>query len=390
MVLEFYLVKVQHIRAPKHLLFLVSEDWYFVSHRLTLAQQAMSEGYKVSVLCNVNNHGAVIKRAGIEVIPLAFNRSDTGLLANVRLLINLIFILRRLAPDILHNVAQKPVLFGTMAGLLCRTPKIVNAFGGLGTLFSSTTMKARLARYGLSMVYRLLFLSKRTHIIVQNRDDDYWLSHSLHIPRDRVSLIRGAGVDVTHFVPEPQVAPSVVVTLVARMLRNKGIVEFCGAARILESRGLQARFLLVGDPDPLNPTSLSAAELRVLTENSSLEWLGRIDDIRGVWLMSDISVLPSYREGLPLSLLESAAMGKPIITTDVPGCREVVENGINGFLVPPKDPLALADAIEKLVLNPELREQFGRASRERAVKEFSSERVIADTLALYEHSSHCA
>lgn len=376
--------------AERSILFLVSEDWYFVSHRLTLAQRAMSEGYKVSVLCNVNNHGSVIKRAGIEVIPLAFNRSDTGLLANVRLLINLFFILRRLAPDILHNVAQKPVLFGTIAGLLCRTPKIVNAFGGLGTLFSSTTMKARLARYGLSMVYRLLFLSKRTHIIVQNRDDDYWLSHSLHIPRARVSLICGAGVDVTHFAPAPQVATSVVVTLVARMLRNKGIVEFCEAVSILESRGLQARFLLVGHPDPLNPTSLSAAELRVLTENSSLEWLGRIDDIRGVWLMSDISVLPSYREGLPLSLLESAAMGKPIITTDVPGCREVVENGINGFLVPPKDPLALADAIEKLVLNPELREQFGLASRERAVKEFSSERVIADTLALYEHSSHCA
>jgi glycosyltransferase involved in cell wall biosynthesis len=223
-------------------------------------------------------------------------------------------------------------------------------------------------------------------MIVQNSDDQSWLGDQLGIPESRISLIRGAGVDVDYYSPKPLVdAPSVpVVTLVARMLRDKGVVEFCEAARILKSRGVAVRFLLVGDPDPLNPTSLTEPELLDLT-NIGVEYLGRSNDIKAIWHESDISVLPSYREGLPLSLLESAAMGKPIVTTDVPGCREVVDDGVNGFLVPPKDPEALANAIEKLAVDPDLRRQFGRASRERAVKEFSSDRVIADTLALYEY-----
>lgn len=375
--------------SGKKITYLVSEDWYFASHRLPLAQRAIMEGYKVSVMCNVDKHASVIQCAGIDVIPLKFSRSDVGLFANIRFFIALIFILRRADPDILHNVAQKPVLFGTWAGLVCRTPKIINAFGGLGTLFSSSSLRSRFARGCLSLVYRILFLSKRTHMIVQNNDDESWLRDQLGIPESRISLIRGAGVDVAYYTPSSAFVPSStpVITLVARMLRDKGVVEFCEAVRILKSRGVAGRFLLVGDPDPLNPTSLSELELAELT-NIGVDYLGRSDDIRGIWQMSDISVLPSYREGLPLSLLESAAMGKPIVTTDVPGCREVVDDGVNGFLAPPKDPEALANAIEKLVVNPELREQFGLASRERAVKEFSSERVIADTIALYRLPSH--
>ena len=374
------------VGAASRILYFVAEDWYFVSHRLALAQEALQRGYKVAVLCRVSKHKNVIESAGIEVIPLSIDRSDAGLLANALLFFRVLKIVQELGPVVLHNVAQKPILIGTLVGLMCRVPRIVNAFGGLGTLFSSFSIRSRFARACLSLFYRVLFLSKRTHMIVQNNDDKSWIRDGLGVPLTRLSLIRGAGVDIDYYSPNPpMVAPSApVITLVARMLRDKGVVEFCDAVRILKSRGVAARFWLVGAPDPLNPSSLTEPELLDFTK-IGVEYLGRSNDIKGIWQESDISVLPSYREGLPLSLLESAAMGKPIVTTDVPGCREVVDDGVNGFLVPPKDPKALADAIEKLAVDTDLRWQFGRASRERAVKEFSSDRVIADTLTLYEY-----
>lgn len=367
-------------------MFFVAEDWYFVSHRLCLAKRLVRKGIKVGVICRVGQCGDLIAGEGIAVFAVEIDRSSRNLMRNLLLTIKVSRILLHHPPLVLHNVAQKSILIGTLAALLCGVPRVINAFTGLGSAFMSDKWRLRTFATLLSWMYKLLLLSSRMHVIVQNHDDMTWVCKTLNVPNSRVSLIRGAGVDIDYFSPS-LAAPSTsvpVVTLVARMLRDKGVVEFCEAARILKSRGVAARFLLVGDPDPLNPTSLTEAQLLDFTK-IGVEYLGRSNDIKGIWQESDISVLPSYREGLPLSLLESAAMGKPIVTTDVPGCREVVDDGVNGFLVPPKDPEALANAIEKLALDPELRRRFGRASRKRAVKEFSSDRVIADTLVLYEY-----
>ena len=378
---------------PKKLLFFVAEDWYFVSHRLTLAEKAISAGFDVSIVCRESEHGDQIRAAGIKLIPLEMHRSTLNPFSNLILFWQIFRVLRSERPDVLHNVAQKPVVLGTLAARLAGVPRIVNALGGLGIVFSSDRLRNRLLRRVFALVYRMVLSARNVTLILQNRENLEWFIGVVGLNETNTTLIRGAGVDVGEFQSDHNaIARTIpVVTLVARLLRAKGIVEFIKAAHILNARGCEATFLLVGDSDKLNPEALSHEELHRLLRESKVQWLGRRSDIKQIWQDSDISVLPTYYpEGVPLSLLESAAMGKPIITTDVPGCNDLVIDGLNGFLVPPKDPLALADAIEKLVLNPELREQFGRASRERAVKEFSSERVIADTLALYEHSSHCA
>lgn len=368
----------------KKLIYFVSEDWYFCSHRLELGVSANNAGFDVYVMCNVSKHGKIIEQAGLKVIPLDIDRSNTGIYSNVKVFFSICRVFRNLRPDLLHNVAQKPVILGSIAAYLCGVPKVINALGGLGFIFISKDFKAKILKRVVSAIYKILFNSIRCNLIVQNKDDFAFFVENLSIQKHRICLIRGAGINIDSFPFQPLPPEPIKITLVARMLKDKGVFEFIEAAKLLQADFPSVVFQLVGNTDSKNPNSFSDDELNESCRNSNVRWLGRIDNILSVWKTSHIAVLPSYREGLPKSLLEAASVGRPIVTTDVPGCREVVIDGFNGYLVRPYSSKDLANKLSKLLTNTDLLPEMGLKSRELTVKYFSSVAVNNATLKLYE------
>lgn len=360
------------------LLFFVTEDWYFCSHRLTLAVAAREAGFEVVVVTRVREHGEVIRRAGLDLIPFEISRRGMNPFMELGALIRLTAIYRRGKPDLVHHVAMKPVLYGTLAARLAGVPHIVNALAGMGWLFTSAKLMARFIKPLVRLSFR--FLLRQTSVIVQNPDDAALMAS---VGLGRVCLIRGSGVDTEVFLPMPEPKGTPLVVLPARMLWDKGVGEFVEAARQLKARGVVARFALVGEPDPENPATVPEAQLAAWHAETVIEWWGQRANMPQVYAQAHIVCLPSYREGLPKSLLEAAACGRPIVTTDVPGCREIVRNGGNGVLVPVRDAPALAEALASLIADPDMRRRMGESGRAIAVSEFSQERVIAETLAAY-------
>jgi glycosyltransferase involved in cell wall biosynthesis len=292
-------------------------------------------------------------------------------------------IVRRFNPDIAHNVALKPVVTGTFGELLGRQGVVINALVGMGYIFTSTDTRASVVKPFLSRILKSLLSAKPVHVVIENPDDLNSLVNDGFVRQSQISLIRGAGVDLNAFPFHPEVVGPVVVTLVSRILRDKGVLEFIDAASQLQTRVPEVVFQIVGEPDLGNPSSIPQREIDSWKSLSNVKYLGRRSDIADILKGSHIVCLPSYREGLPKSLLEALSSGRPIITTDVPGCREVCDDGVNGLLVPARDSMALSNAIEKLAINPELRQAMGRAGRVRAESEFSNEIVCTQTLDLY-------
>jgi glycosyltransferase involved in cell wall biosynthesis len=369
---------------PK-LIYIISEDWFFCSHFLERAGAARDAGYDVAVMTREQVHGDRIRAAGIRVLPVNFNRRSINPVRELLSLLKICFACRQERPDVLHHVAAKAIFYGSLAALLCRhRPAIVNAPVGMGYVFSSEQFMARMLRPCLRLAYRLLLNPRHGRVIFENPDDAAWfINIGVVRPADAL-IIRGAGIDTGKFQPAPAPNAPPVVALAARMLRDKGVCEFVEAAHRLHDAGVAARFVLVGNPDPENPASIPMEQLRSWHGHKGVEWWGWRDDMAAVWHQVHIACLPSYREGLPKALLEAAACGLPIVTTDTVGCREVVKNGDNGMLVPVGNVQALAEALHVLIDDADLRIQMGGRSRARAEREFSSERVIGETLAVYE------
>jgi len=368
---------------PK-LMYLISEDWFFCSHFFERAVAARDAGYDVVVMAREQAHGQKIRTAGIRLLPVNFNRRGINPVKELALLLRIYLAYRRERPDVLHHIATKAVLYGSLAAIFfLRKPAIVNAPVGMGYVFSSREWLARLLRPILRLGYRLLLNPRRSRVIFENPDDvAHFVENGVVHPADAV-LIRGAGVDLRTFRPADFSAEPTVVALVARMLRDKGVYEFVEAAHRLHDAGVAARFVLVGDPDPENPASIPLQQLRSWNGHKGVEWWGWREDMVSTWHHAHIACLPSYREGLPKALLEAAACGLPIVTTDAVGCREVVRNGDNGLLVPIGDARALAQALHILIADADLRKRMGKQSRIRAECKFSSEQVVSETLAVY-------
>jgi glycosyltransferase involved in cell wall biosynthesis len=367
----------------KKILYFISEDWFFCSHFIERAIAASNAGYEVVVVTREKDHGQQIRQAGLKLISIEFERRSVNPLRELRLVQFLYRIYARERPDIVHHIAAKPIFYGTAVARLLGITSVVNAPVGMGYAFSSSDAKARLLRPFINMAYRLMLNPKGSRVIFENADDlNMFVKSGVARQQDTV-LIRGAGIDLKAFQPHPEPAGEPVVMLIARMLRDKGVMEFLGAAERLLASGVVARFVLVGDPDPGNPASISAETLQAWNGRCGVEWWGWRNDVAAALQQAHIVCLPSYREGLPKSLLEAAACGLPIVTTDAVGCRDVVEDGHNGYLVPVKECTSLAAALQKLINSPSLRSSMGQKSRIRAETEFSSERVIAETLAVY-------
>lgn len=366
------------------LVFFVTEDWYFCSHRLPIAVAARHAGYDVTVVTRVRAHGDVIRNAGLNLVPFEMSRRGNNPLRELACIWRLTRIYSSLRPDIVHHVAMKPVLYGTLAARLAQVPHIVNALAGLGFIFSSESLYARLLRPTIRLMLGKVL--RCGTVIVQNPDDAV-LVGTLGVSSERVRTVRSTGVDLTLFRVMPEADGIPHVMFIGRMLRDKGVLEFVMAARQLRTNGAQARFVLVGDTDPGNPAAIPRPQLIAWQAEGNVEWWGHRDDMPQVMSQAHIVCLPSYREGLPKVLVEAAACGRPIVTTNVPGCREAVRNGENGLLVPLRDINAMVEAIGYLIKNREVRERMGRRGREIAQSEFSVERVTCETLSIYRELS---
>ncbi|MHB1530200.1 MAG: glycosyltransferase family 4 protein [Acidiferrobacteraceae bacterium] len=366
----------------KKLFFLVTEDWYFCSHRLSLAIAAKEAGFEVTVLTRIRDHGDLIEKAGLRVIPFEMTRRGLNPVREFATLLQLFRFYRREQPDIVHHVALKPALYGGLAARWAGVPAI-NAVAGLGWMFTASSHTAHVLA---GIVPRWLAYALRgSDVIVQNPDD---FAQIRKLGVERLHLIRGAGVDMQAYVPKPAPSGPPLVMLASRMLWNKGIGELVAAAQILRQQGMVARFVLVGRSDTGNPAAVPDTQLRAWHDAGAIEWWGQKADMAAIWPQAHLACLPTfYGEGIPRALIEAAACGLPIVTTDAPGSREVVEHGVNGLLVPVKDSVALAETLKKLILDTDLRRRMGVASRVKAVAEFSQEIVIEQTLALYRHPS---
>ncbi len=368
------------------LLYLVTEDWYFWSHRLPIARAARDAGWEVLVATRVGNHGERIEREGFRLIPIKMRRRPLAPWREIATVAELIRIYRRERPGLVHHVAMKPVLYGSLAAAITGVPAVVNALAGMGYVFTSTAVKAWLLRPLVRAGFRWLLDRANARLVLQNPDDVAALSAGA-VAAKRIVLIRGSGVDTAAFAPAPEAGGTPVAVMVSRMLWDKGVGELVAAARLLKERNAPVDIVLVGPPDPENPASISEGQLRDWQASGDVAWWGERSDIAQIWAKSHIAVLPSHREGLPKSLLEAAACGRPLVAADVSGCREVVRPGETGILVLPHDPKSLADALERLATDPELRRRMGSAARELVKRELSQEVVVERTMALYRELS---
>ncbi len=370
----------------RKLLFLVTEDWYFCSHRLPVARAARDAGFEVVVATRVREHGERIRGEGFRLQPLSWRRRGDGIIGAAGAIGEIARLYRAERPDILHHVALKPVLFGAAAARLAfqqrEAPVRVAAITGLGSGLRPARIAARLGKPALGWALRLAARDGR--VIAQNPEDVAALI-GLGVAAERIALICGSGVDTGHFAPLPDPSgPAVTVALVARMLRSKGVLDAVAAVRRLRAQGAAIELVLAGPTDPDNPDSLDEAALRALAAEPGIEWLGQVEDVREVWSRAAIAVFPStYGEGVPKALLEAAACGRPIVAADMPGCREVVRHAETGLLVPPGDVAALAGAIVALADDPARRQAMGAAARALSEREFDDAAVAEQTLAVY-------
>ena len=367
--------------TQKKIVFFGTEDWFFLSHRINLGCACLREGWRVTVAARIQNHGDRILEEGFQLANLNLRRGGMNPILEFGSLVSILRVFITEKPDIVHLVGLKLILYGSFISLFFPKTIVVSAVSGLGTLFTTDHKKASLIRKAILLVLPRLLKRKNRWVIVQNKDDAE-LFRKIASP-DKIVLIPGAGVDIEHFSPSPEPAGIVTAAIVSRMLGEKGINEVVAATRILKEREVAVRIQLIGTPDPENPTSIPEDALQGWHNKGLVEWHGHRSDIAEVWTKAHIALLPSYREGFPKSLIEAMASGRPAITTDTIGCREVIEDGVSGILVPLHDAAAIADSIQKLVEDVALRRQMGAAARTRTETLFSDKIIAARTMRLY-------
>lgn len=380
--------KQQSSDRPK-LIFVITEDWFFCSHFLERGIATSKSGFDIVVAGNANQHATTITAAGLRYVPVDFARGSLNPFTLFAILCKLVRLYSEERASIVHHIALKPILLGTIAARFAGVQNVVNAPVGMGFVFASSSVKARLLRPLVQLALRFLMNPAGSKVIFENSDD---LNEHVKAEQVRIKdavLIRGAGVDLSLYERPRTVRQRPIVLLAARLLVSKGIREFVQAASILREQGAQAEYWLAGAIDEQNPDSIHHHEIADWTRSGLVKWLGFRSDMPELLASVDIACLPSfYREGLPKSLIEALAASLPVVTTDTVGCREVVTHGYNGLLVPPRDATALASALHQLIENPALRQKMGTCGRLRAEQEFSSERVIHETLAVYNGLLH--
>lgn len=369
---------------PLRILFVVNEASFFLSHRLPLACAARALGYDVHVATPGSDDVRRIRSEGFMHHAFPLDRKGINPLRDIRSIGALARIFAKARPDLIHTVTIKPVLYGGIAARLVGVPAVVSAISGLGYVFVGNGLPLRIVRAIVKTGYRFALKRERACVIVQNQEDRALITQDIGVNSDSVVLIPGSGVNLDQFRPsrEPDGLP--VIMLASRMLWDKGVGEFVAAAKRLRDEGISARFVLVGDTDSGNPAAVPTDRLVAWSDAGIVEWWGRREDMAQVLAQAHVVCLPSYyREGVPKILLEAAASGRPIITTDTPGCRDAVADGSSGILVRSRDVTGLANAVRRLIENPSLRLTMALQGRKMAEARFDVARVIDQTMDIY-------
>lgn len=367
------------------LLFLINVDSALLSHRLPIALAAKNTGYEVHIACCMTKFETKLMSLGFHVHPLTLDRQSTGIISNFKTFVEICRVLHIVKPDILHLVSIKPIILGSIAAKLMRVKKIIVAFSGLGFVYIAEGFVANLRRMFVALIYRFFLSGKNLVAIFQNGDDEHQITKICNLPQIQRKMIKGSGVNLETFSPSILPTDSVVIMFCGRLLIDKGIREFIGAAKIIQLELGRIRFVVAGKIDNGNPMSICQEELDKWVLEGIIEYWGHRDDMQNVLAQSSIVVLPSYREGLPKILIEAAASARPIITTDVPGCRDSIIPNKTGLLVRAKDYASLAAAIKKLIDNPKKCKTMGMAGRKLAEAQFDEKSVIKSHLEIYQN-----
>ena len=369
--------------SPRRLLYVVSEDYAFLLSRLPMARAAREAGYEVHVATNVNKRASEIEAEGFVLHPIRFRRGGLSPLAAIPTILAIRRIVGEIKPDVVHHVGLQCCVLGSLATVSYDVP-LVNAVTGLGYIFTSVKWRTRLLREGMVRLLPLLLNRTSSFVLVQNPDDRADLL-GLGIRQARMTLIPGSGIDTDALQPLSEPQGTITFGFAGRLLADKGIRALVAAHQILRDRGYDYNLLIAGNPDPVNPASIALSEVQQWSQTAGLTWLGHVDDIASFWRSCHVAVLPSHREGLPVSLLEAAACGRPLVATDAPGCREIVRDGETGLTVPIENPTALAEALLRLAQSPELRARYGAAARQLVVDKLSAKIIGSSIVALYDH-----
>jgi glycosyltransferase involved in cell wall biosynthesis len=362
-------------------------DWYLYNFRLSLAEALNDAGHDVLLVSPPGQYGPMLESLGFRWQSIPMERRSLNPLREFSLLMHLRQLLHSEKPDIVHGFTIKSAVYGSLAARAAGIQRRVNAVAGMGYVFISNDLKARLLRPVVRALMRLALGGRCSRLVLQNHDDVALFKSARVVDPSVIRLIHGSGVDCSMFVPvssDRSRCDEFRVLLASRLLWDKGIREYAEAARSLGKRDRPLRFLLAGDPDPGNPAAVPDAQLAEWQSEGIIACLGHVDDMAKLYASVDLVVLPSYREGLPKSLIEAAACGLPLVTTDVPGCREVVTNEVNGLIVPARDSGSLAAAIARIADDPDLASRLGRAARETAQQQFDVSIIVAQTLAVYD------
>ncbi len=365
----------------KKILFVVNVDWFFISHRLPLALEAIKKSYDVYISCGITDKKEYLESFGFKVHPLDLSRSNTGIKGEIKAFSEIYHVLKELNPDVIHFVTIKPVLYGGIASRFLNIGKKVFSISGLGFIFIKQGFKARVTKTVIKIMYKFAFGGKNSHVIVQNPDDKAVINSIVNVP---TTLIRGSGVDLSQYEYIEETNDNIKVSMACRLLKDKGIFEYIEATKILKQKFPNVEFELYGDIDIHNPASLTLDDIQNIKKEGFVKVYGFSKDIAKVFCESNIVVLPSYREGLPKVLIEAAACGRAVVTTDVPGCRDAITPNITGLLCKEKDPKSLASKIEKIIMDKNLRNSMGKAGRELAKNEFDINQVVEKHFEIYE------
>ena len=373
------------ISKKKKILFFVSEDWYFISHRLKLALFLLEKNYEVQLCCKNTGSIDYIKQSGIKWHQIDVNRKSLSILHFFKEAIIFSRVSRKFDPDIIHMISMRQIVVGLFAVIFKKKKKICLTFTGMGFLFTEKTIKSYSIR--IIIKYLLFFTSKFLNVkaIVQNIDDREFLEKKFYLKKNKITVIKGSGIDLKHFKVKPEpVNKNITLTYVGRLLKDKGIDQMIEAFILAKKEFKNLSLIIAGPLDQNNPSSLSEEEVSEIIKIKDIHYLGNVKAVRMLWNKSNIAILLSKREGLPLSLMEAAAVGRSIISTDVPGCREIAKNGVNSITVPFGNIQKTKDAILKLAKNKTLRSKYSKNGRKLLEQEMRQEIIFSEYLEVYE------
>ena len=369
--------------SDKRLLFLVNVDWFFVSHRLGIARAAMEKGYEVHVATTLTNQASIIQENGLILHEVKMSRSGSKIIGNLKTFIKIIKIFREVNPKLVHLVTIKPVILGGIAARFTKIHGVIAAVSGLGSSFLDEGTLGKIKRFFIKRLYRISLSNSNIQVICQNQNDIEDIQKISKLPLTNFSLIEGSGVSLTKFTYSEDKNEIPNVIMASRLLRDKGVTEFAEAARLLKESNTNVNMILVGETDPDNPSSITKSQVTSWEREGILEYWGHKEDMEKILQESSIVVLPSYREGFPKILIEAAACGRAVITTDVPGCRDAIYDGVTGILVPERNAIALANSIKELVINPNFYKEMGKRGRKMAESRFDVNNVISKHFKIY-------